>query len=242
MIRRLQSNNFRPPADTTKPLILIGPGTGVAPFIGFLQHRHARQEMNKKVEEDTCTGCWRGGFEIEEDCKTSSQQFGEIHLFFGCRHEKKDFLYREEMSRYLDSGILTKLYTAFSRDQKEKIYVTNRIREHGKKLAEMILSQDACVYVCGDGAKMAKDVRYVRARSARIFIASLTHSYHKNTTRRRRTFSKITTLEHHTRTSQVQSALSDVLLSHSSEMKDMDEVSSYVDTMIRRGRYLADVW
>ena len=203
MMRRLQSSTFRPPADATKPLILIGPGTGVAPFIGFLQHRRARQEMSKKVEEDTCSGCWRGGFEIEEeDCKSPtglSQQFGEIHLFFGCRHEKKDFLYREEMNRYLDSGVLTKLYTAFSRDQKEKIYVTHRIREHGKKLARMILSEDACIYVCGDGAKMAKDV---------------------------------------------QSAVSDVLLRHSSEdeIKDTDQALSYIDGMIRRGRYLTDVW
>jgi methionine synthase reductase len=194
MMRRLQSNNFRPPADTTKPLILIGPGTGVAPFLGFLQHRHARIEMSKKVEEDTCTGCWRGGFEVEEDCKSTSD-FGPIHLFFGCRHEKKDFLYQEELKQYLDSGVLTRLYTAFSRDQKEKIYVTHKMKEFGKNISKMILNEDACVYVCGDGAKMAKDV---------------------------------------------QSAISDVLLNHS-EM-DLDAVESYVDSMIRRGRYLADVW
>ena len=154
MIRRLQSNNFRPPADTTKPLILIGPGTGVAPFIGFLQHRHARQEMNKKVEEDTCTGCWRGGFEIEEDCKTSSQQFGEIHLFFGCRHEKKDFLYREEMSRYLDSGILTKLYRLSPEIKRRKFMLPIEFESTERSWLKWFwVRMHVCTYVwrCEDG-------------------------------------------------------------------------------------------
>jgi len=108
-------------------LIMIGPGTGIAPFRAFLQER-----------------CTRGA------C-------GENWLFFGEQHEKTDFYYRDEIEGWLASGVLGKLSTAFSRDQTEKIYVQQRIREHGAQLWQWI-SDGAHIAICGDASRMAKDV------------------------------------------------------------------------------------
>jgi NADPH-ferrihemoprotein reductase len=123
---------FRPPADLSAPLIMVGPGTGVAPFRGFLQERAAKG---------------RGG-----------AQLGPSWLFFGCRKAEEDFLYRGELEGFAADGHLGRLVTAFSREGKDKVYVQHRMREHGAELSELILAQGAYVMVCGDGAHMAKDV------------------------------------------------------------------------------------
>ena len=121
------SHDFRLPADGNTPIIMIGPGTGIAPFRAFLQSRQA-------------TGAT-----------------GDAWLFFGDWHHKTDFLYQHELTAYLENCILTRLDTAFSRDQKEKIYVQHRMREHGATLYRW-LEQGAYVYVCGDAKRMAGDV------------------------------------------------------------------------------------
>ncbi|WUJ19498.1 bifunctional nitrate reductase/sulfite reductase flavoprotein subunit alpha [Streptomyces sp. NBC_00390] len=122
-----RSPHFRPPADPDTPMVMVGPGTGVAPFIGFLEERRAR-------------GHRAPGW-----------------LFFGEQHRATDFYYQDELTAFLADGTLTRLDTAFSRDQRAKIYVQDRMREHGPLLWSW-LQDGAHFYVCGDAARMAKDV------------------------------------------------------------------------------------
>ena len=99
--------------------------------------------------------------DTEADCSSSNRSAttGSIaHLFFGCRHEKKDFLYRNTLKGFEADGTLTRLHTAFSRDQEEKVYVMSCMRKFGAELARLIVRDCAYVYVCGDGARMARDV------------------------------------------------------------------------------------
>ncbi|UGQ15684.1 bifunctional nitrate reductase/sulfite reductase flavoprotein subunit alpha [Yinghuangia sp. ASG 101] len=119
--------HFRPPADPDTPMIMIGPGTGVAPFIGFLHDRRTRGHP------------------------------GPNWLFFGEQHQDTDFYYRDELAAFHADGTLDRLDTAFSRDQRSKIYVQDRMREHGRGVWNW-LEDGAHVYVCGDASRMAKDV------------------------------------------------------------------------------------
>jgi len=122
-----KSAHFRPPKDAATPMIMVGPGTGIAPFRAFLQEREATGASGKN---------W---------------------LFFGEQREACDFYYRDEIERLQKQGVLHKFDTAFSRDQKEKIYVQNRMVEQGAELWRW-LDQGAHFYVCGDASRMAKDV------------------------------------------------------------------------------------
>jgi sulfite reductase (NADPH) flavoprotein alpha-component len=124
----IHSNQFfRLPADPGVPVIMVGPGTGVAPFRAFLEHKQA--------------GCGRW----------------PMWLFFGDQRASQDFLYREDLERWQSDGILQRLDTAFSRDQKEKIYVQQRIRENSAQLWDW-LERGGYFYVCGDSKRMAPDV------------------------------------------------------------------------------------
>ena len=121
------SHGFRIPADGSKPTIMIGPGTGIAPFRAFLEERRAIGATGKN---------W---------------------LFFGDQKAASDFLYREQLEGMLAEGLLTRLDTAFSRDQAEKIYVQTRMLEQAAELWRW-LEDGAHLYVCGDAKRMAKDV------------------------------------------------------------------------------------
>ncbi|GAA4810077.1 hypothetical protein GCM10023220_46110 [Streptomyces ziwulingensis] len=99
-----RSPHFRPPADPATPMIMVGPGTGVAPFVGFLEDRLARGHT------------------------------GPDWLFFGEQRRATDFYHREELEAYLASGHLDRLDTAFSRDRRDKVYVQDRMRENGSRL------------------------------------------------------------------------------------------------------------
>ncbi|MFL3657319.1 MAG: sulfite reductase flavoprotein subunit alpha [Opitutales bacterium] len=121
------NKNFKLPKDGSLPVIMIGPGTGIAPFRAF-------------IEERAATGAT-----------------GKNWLFFGDQHEASDFLYKSEWDAYLESGALSKLDSAFSRDQAEKIYVQDRMRENAAEIWEWI-SAGGYFYVCGDASRMAKDV------------------------------------------------------------------------------------
>ncbi|GMF14105.1 unnamed protein product [Phytophthora lilii] len=131
-----QTQDFHLPNSVQSPMLLIGPGTGVAPFMGFLQHRHA---------------------EGNAVSPTSSSR-GDAYLFFGCRRGSEDWLFREQMQEYVANGTLTQLFTAFSRDQDEKHYVQHDLRNNSKLVSELLLGSDGYVFVCGDGMAMAKDV------------------------------------------------------------------------------------
>ena len=121
------NRKFRLPTASDTPVIMIGPGTGVAPFRAFLHERRALAATGKN---------W---------------------LFFGERSASTDFLYREELESMLSDGHLTRLDTAFSRDQERKIYVQDRMIEQGALLWSW-LQEGASAYVCGDASRMAKDV------------------------------------------------------------------------------------
>ena len=167
-----EAKEFILPASTKWPLIFVGPGTGVAPFVGFLLHRAALKQKNEAEKDDVCSGYWRMGFEIEDeieedvgldiatglDIGIDDEEYGPIHLFFGNRNKDQDFLYEEELKRLKTDGVLSSLHTAFSRDQEKKIYVQDRMKENGGKIAKIILQDNGYFYVCGDGAKMAYDV------------------------------------------------------------------------------------
>lgn len=122
------AKGFRPPEDGSTPIIMIGPGTGIAPFRAYLQERKASGARGKN---------W---------------------LFFGEQRAASDFLYGEEFRQMQTEGVLTRFDTAFSRDQAHKIYVQNRMLENGAEIWKWIDAEGAQLFVCGDAARMAKDV------------------------------------------------------------------------------------
>lgn len=161
------SISFRLPGSTSHPLMLIGPGTGVAPFVGFLQHRAILERERKSDGDDITTGTWRGGLELlsedlPHECNNvrkfiHSTPAGDIMLFFGCRDDK-DYLYKDELESKVNDKTLTILEVAKSRMGTEKVYVTHKILERGAEIAKYILQEGGYVYICGDGNSMAKDV------------------------------------------------------------------------------------
>lgn len=122
-VHPVPNRRFRIPDEGSTPTIMIGPGTGLAPFIGFLQQRHQRGDS------------------------------GANWLFFGDRNEAHDFVYRDQLEHFQRNGVLTRLDTAFSRDQPHKVYVQHRMAEHGADLYAQ-LEAGAILYVCGDATHM----------------------------------------------------------------------------------------
>eukprot|EP00656_Telonema_subtile_P012811 TRINITY_DN16475_c0_g1_i4.p1 TRINITY_DN16475_c0_g1~~TRINITY_DN16475_c0_g1_i4.p1 ORF type:complete len:192 (+),score=22.27 TRINITY_DN16475_c0_g1_i4:35-610(+) len=131
--RQVRKSNFHLPLRAkNRPIIMIGPGTGVAPLIGFMHRRKAWQDKGNDI--------------------------GDALLFFGCRNKSEDFIYEEFLGGCVSSGVLTTLDIAFSRDQAEKVYVQHRLKDHGDKIWTLINEGGANVYICGDAKYMAKDV------------------------------------------------------------------------------------
>ncbi|NWV01780.1 MTRR reductase, partial [Upupa epops] len=126
-----RSNNaFHLPADPSVPFIMVGPGTGISPFIGFLQHR-------QKLREEHTT--W---------------EFGETWLFFGCRHQDRDYFFKEELASFVENGTLTHLKVCFSRDCSTAEvappkYVQDVLRLYAKDVARILLKERGYFYVCG---------------------------------------------------------------------------------------------
>ncbi|MFG1396010.1 sulfite reductase subunit alpha [Roseixanthobacter pseudopolyaromaticivorans] len=148
-----KAHGFALPGDASRSVIMVGPGTGIAPFRAFLHERMAAKAPGKN---------W---------------------LFFGHQRRDSDFFYEDELQGMQAHGCLTRLETAWSRDGAEKVYVQDRIREHGAELWAW-LQEGAHFYICGDAKRMAKDVELAVADvaalhggmdldKARAFIADL---------------------------------------------------------------------
>ncbi|NXN40051.1 MTRR reductase, partial [Rhinoptilus africanus] len=132
------NNTFHLPADPSVPFMMVGPGTGISPFIGFLQHRQKLREEHTDWE------------------------FGETWLFFGCRHQHQDYLFKQ-LKCFLENGTLTHLKVCFSRDPSTAEvappkYVQDVIRLYAKEVARVLLKERGYFYVCGDKKHMADGV------------------------------------------------------------------------------------
>jgi len=152
---------FRLPTNPSKPLILIGPGTGISPFVGFITHLQKLDEIEYQREQDCNEGDWRGmDIHHEEQSKQlKSDVKKNVHVYFGCRWSNHDYLYKSELMNYQNKGYITQLNTAFSRDDNQKkTYVQDLVKLDEEKISNLILEQDAYIYICGDGS-MAKDVQ-----------------------------------------------------------------------------------
>uniref|UniRef100_W8BJA3 NADPH--cytochrome P450 reductase n=1 Tax=Ceratitis capitata TaxID=7213 RepID=W8BJA3_CERCA len=130
----IRKSQFRLPTKPEIPVIMVGPGTGLAPFRGFIQERQHLRDEGKIV--------------------------GETILYFGCRKKSEDFIYAEELEEYIKKGTLT-MKTAFSRDQSEKIYVTHLIEKDADLIWNVIGENKGHFYICGDAKNMAVDVRNI---------------------------------------------------------------------------------
>jgi len=127
----VRASNFKLPHDPATPVIMIGPGTGIAPMRAFCQEREALLRSEKTL--------------------------GEALLFFGCRRPDQDFIYQEEMKQWVKAKVVTDLQLAFSREGDKKVYVQHRLEELGSRVWELISTRGAHVYVCG-ATSMGSDV------------------------------------------------------------------------------------
>jgi len=130
----MRRSQFKLPFRTKYPVIMIGPGTGIAPYRGFLQER-----------------AWS---------KSRGKELGKNVLFTGFRTTNSDYIYEDDLKKFQEDNLLDHLFVAFSRDGPNKVYVQHLIQEQ-KELVWELLEEGAYVYICGDAKNMARDVQDV---------------------------------------------------------------------------------
>ena len=132
----IKESLFEFPEDPKVPMVMIGPVTGVVPFIAFAEERKCIKEAKPETE------------------------LGRAILYFGCKEREHDYIYKSEIAEFKAKGYITDLHEAFSREQEEKVYVQHILKSHGKEVLDMIQNQNAHVYVCG-ATSMGKAVETV---------------------------------------------------------------------------------
>lgn len=130
----IRKSTLRLPNRLQTPVIMIGPGTGFAPFRGFLHERLWHKKQGKEI--------------------------ADMDLYFGCRHPEQDHIYKEEMEEFVKLGIITELHVAYSRILAEKVYVQHKLWENRERVWALI-KQGSAIYVCGDARNMARDVQNI---------------------------------------------------------------------------------
>jgi len=130
----MRSSGFHMPKDPSSPIVMVGPGTGLAPFRGFIQDRQAWRQAN------------------------GADGAGPMTLFFGCRSKSYDYIYQNDLESAEKDGSITDLQLAFSRDQKEKVYVQHLVEKEHAALWAHLGEKDGYFYICGDAKEMARDV------------------------------------------------------------------------------------
>lgn len=129
----IRRSTFKLPSNPATPIIMVGPGSGVAPFRGFIREKIKQVENGMKV--------------------------GEMLLFFGCRSSDEDFIYKDEWVEYSKKlGEKFQMVTAFSRESSKKIYVQHKMAEYKERVGEL-MDLGANFYICGDASSMARDVQ-----------------------------------------------------------------------------------
>ncbi|CAD8086385.1 unnamed protein product [Paramecium sonneborni] len=119
-----RESSFKLPDDPNKSIVMIGPGTGVAPFIGFLQERQIFLQ-------------------------SQLQKHNEYILYFGCKHENGDFIYKDQLREFERTNIIDQFYTAFSRDQEKKVYVQDLLNKNSQWIYNKIKEDSIVIYICG---------------------------------------------------------------------------------------------
>jgi len=128
----IHSGTFHLPNSEDVPMVMAGLGTGLAPFRSFIQERAiALKDRNRT---------------------------GDMLVFYGCRHRSKDYAFGNELEEFHRNGVITTLAPAFSRDQAEKIYIQNRIREHGASIYKALVIDKGHFYLCGQAGHMASQI------------------------------------------------------------------------------------
>jgi NADPH-ferrihemoprotein reductase len=128
----IRKSAIRLPHRPNVPVIMIGPGTGFAPFRGFIQDRDCVRKEGKEI--------------------------GAMVLYFGCRKSKEDYIYRDEIEGWLANKTLTEVHLAFSRDQHEKTYVQHKLWDNRVNTWKLMDEMQAHIYVCGDARSMSREV------------------------------------------------------------------------------------
>ena len=127
----LRESSFKLPRDPKTPVLMFGPGTGIAPMRAILQHREAELKNGVNI--------------------------GKCILYFGCCKRNVDFLYKDELEKFRSDGVLTELHLAFSRETSKKVYVQHKMKENAKAIWKLVHEEGAWIYVCG-GISMGNDV------------------------------------------------------------------------------------
>lgn len=133
-LHKSNATPFHLPVESTTPIIMVGPGTGVAPFRSFLQERQV--------------------------LKSSNRPLGISWLFYGCRHPDLDYLYREDLQGAVSQGVLTKLCEAYScKTPNDTVYVQHLLKENAREILDLMIEKNAYFFICGDAIGMAPSVR-----------------------------------------------------------------------------------